>query len=247
MEASDNHKNTDLINIGEGKNMTELVNSMVHDFNNLLSIIAGLTQLTIMKTKEVETASNLKIINYTILDCKIALDKMCGYIIGSCSMEKDFHSIDEIVFSSLDMIRYRTNNDLTIGVDNINLDVELNSKEVLYCNKYEIRQVFLNIMVNAIHAMEDKGGVLTIRTYNKDDSIIIVVEDTGTGIEEEDLDNLFVPYYTTKGKKGTGLGLNIAQTIVENHSGSIRVCSQVSKGTKVVLTFPQISNVNVYE
>lgn len=247
MEISEKHNNTDLMDISETQNMVELFNGMAHDFNNLLTIISGLTQLSIMKTKEVETASNLKVINYTVLDCKIALDKIRGYIIGSYNMKKDLHLIDEIVFSALDMIRYRTSNDISINANNIGLDVELNSKEILYCNKYEMRQVLLNIMVNSIHAMEDKGGLLSVRTYDTDDSIIITIEDTGMGIEEEELDKIFELYYSTKGKKGTGLGLNIVKTIVENHLGTITISSEVSKGTKVVLTFPQISNIDAYE
>lgn len=247
MEISEKHNNTDLMDISETQNMVELFNGMAHDFNNLLTIISGLTQLSIMKTKEVETASNLKVINYTVLDCKIALDKIRGYIIGSYNMKKDLHLIDEIVFSALDMIRYRTSNDISINANNIGLDVELNSKEILYCNKYEMRQVLLNIMVNSIHAMEDKGGLLSVRTYDTDDSIIIEIEDTGMGIEEEELDKIFELYYSTKGKKGTGLGLNIVKTIVENHLGTITISSEVSKDTKVVLTFPQISNIDAYE
>lgn len=243
MEVVKKHNNTDLIDIEQTQNTTDLINSMVHDFTNLLTTISGLTQLSIMKTREVETASNLKVINYTILDCKIALDKIYGCVIGCTKSEKNFNSIDEIVFSSLDMIRYRTDNVLNIGEDNISLDVELNSKEILYCNKYEIRQVLINIMVNGIHAMDGYGGILKVRTYNVDDDIVITIEDTGMGIEEEDLNKIFGSYYTTKGKNGTGLGLKIVKTIVEDHLGNITVNSEVSKGSKFVIKFPKVSNI----
>ncbi|WFA06187.1 ATP-binding protein [Bacillus sp. HSf4] len=101
----------------------------------------------------------------------------------------------------------------------------------------ELKQVFLNILKNAIEAMEDVQGVISIRSYREKDSVFIIFEDQGKGISKEVLEKLGEPFYTTK-EKGTGLGLMVTFKIIENHGGSIRFESEEGKGTKVKLKLP---------
>ncbi|MEW6093088.1 MAG: ATP-binding protein [Chloroflexota bacterium] len=90
----------------------------------------------------------------------------------------------------------------------------------------ELNQVWTNIIDNAIDAMEGKGE-LTLRTFSKDSKVIVEIGDTGCGIPAEIQERIFEPFYTTKPPgKGTGLGLHIAYTIVNNHYGQIRVTSK---------------------
>jgi len=91
-----------------------------------------------------------------------------------------------------------------------------------------MRQAILNLVLNAIQAME-RGGILTIVSVMRGDMIEVTVADTGIGISEENRKKLFSPFYTTK-KYGTGLGLAIAYRIVENHHGTIEVESEPRKG-----------------
>ncbi len=113
-------------------------------------------------------------------------------------------------------------------------------------NKEELKQVFMNIIINAIHAMPD-GGDLTISVKvsgESSDLMEISFRDTGCGIPEENLANLFNPFFTTK-ESGTGLGLAISQRIVKEHNGTIEVESQVGKGTTFTVKLPtehQIEN-----
>jgi PAS domain S-box-containing protein len=100
----------------------------------------------------------------------------------------------------------------------------------------QIRQVVWNIALNGLQAMPD-GGVLTMRSVNSGDHVKIEVIDSGKGIKEDDLKRIFEPFYTTKGE-GTGLGLSIATKIVQAHSGTIDVESEVGRGTKVTLSLP---------
>jgi len=93
----------------------------------------------------------------------------------------------------------------------------------------ELNQVWTNIMDNAIDAMEGKGE-LTVRTYIDDGQVIVEIEDTGGGIQSKIQDRIFEPFFTTKPPgKGTGLGLHIAYTIVNNHHGQITVKSKPGK------------------
>lgn len=98
-------------------------------------------------------------------------------------------------------------------------------------DKEQIKIALLNLLVNAIEAMEPGKGILELRTENKNNKCMVTIADNGTGMAEEDLSKLFEPYFTSK-PKGTGLGLTHTQSIILNHKGSIQVSSEKGKGTK---------------
>lgn len=100
----------------------------------------------------------------------------------------------------------------------------------------QIRQVFMNLFNNAAEAMLG-GGNLNIDVCKKNDFVIIKIADSGVGIEKNNLAKLFVPFFTTK-LKGIGLGLTIAQEIIENHSGEITVESKLGRGTSFTIRLP---------
>lgn len=102
----------------------------------------------------------------------------------------------------------------------------------------QLHQVLVNLVVNAIQAMPH-GGTLTIQTCAEGDRILLVVEDTGTGMTQETMKQLFIPFFTTKAiGQGTGLGLSVAHGIVTSHGGTIRAESQVGKGSRFVVVLP---------
>ena len=103
----------------------------------------------------------------------------------------------------------------------------------------QIEQVFLNILINAWHAMPD-GGTLTISARETQDAeVLITFQDTGTGMPAATLEKAFAPFYSTKGEKGTGLGLAICKQILDHHRGSIRLDSTPDVGTTVRITLKQ--------
>jgi two-component system NtrC family sensor kinase len=104
----------------------------------------------------------------------------------------------------------------------------------------QLKQVFMNIILNAQEAMPDRG-VLTVRTTLSEDRRMVEVRftDTGHGIHKEDLPRLFDPFFTTKGKtKGTGLGLSVSLGIVTRHGGSIEVSSTLGQGATFTVKLP---------
>jgi two-component system NtrC family sensor kinase len=109
----------------------------------------------------------------------------------------------------------------------------------LDCDPAQLRQVFLNLIVNAVEAMP-QGGTLTVHTHKgPGETVTVEVRDTGNGIPHEDLGKLFTPFFTTKPiGKGTGLGLAIAYGIIKMHRGQISVRSQVGKGTTFIINLP---------
>lgn len=111
-------------------------------------------------------------------------------------------------------------------------------------NRVRLVQLFLNLIVNAGHALRDVSGrekKIVLRTRRSGDAVLVEVEDTGAGIPDEIQNKLFQPFFTTKAEGiGTGLGLSVCRNIAEGHRGSIRVASRPGKGTTFFLDFPAI-------
>lgn len=108
-------------------------------------------------------------------------------------------------------------------------------------NPDELLHVFVNLITNAVHAMEQVGGTLTIETHVLDGQVGIRISDTGSGIAPDKIPEIFEPFFTTKAPgKGTGLGLYNVKNIVNKMHGVIAVDSQIDTGTTFTLTFPTI-------
>jgi two-component system NtrC family sensor kinase len=103
----------------------------------------------------------------------------------------------------------------------------------------QLRQAFVNVVMNACEAMQPKGGRILIESRTLDDGRTVEVEirDTGPGIAPEHLQKIFDPFFTTK-ERGTGLGLSVVYGIVERHEGRIEIHSEVGKGTRVAIRIP---------
>jgi two-component system NtrC family sensor kinase len=110
---------------------------------------------------------------------------------------------------------------------------------LVWCNMGQLNQVFLNILVNAAHAITEQGEI-RVETRVEEEVVIISISDTGSGIAPENLKRIFDPFFTTKEVgKGTGLGLAIAYDIITNkHGGRIEVTSEIGKGTTFTVTLP---------
>ncbi len=105
-------------------------------------------------------------------------------------------------------------------------------------NESTLHQVFLNILTNAIQAI-DSVGVITIKTKNDKEYVSVSISDSGKGVKKEDLPYIFDPFFTTKDPgKGTGLGLSIVQRIIKEHNGSINCKSKVNHGTEFIVNLP---------
>ncbi|MFH1625454.1 MAG: PAS domain S-box protein, partial [Pseudomonadota bacterium] len=111
------------------------------------------------------------------------------------------------------------------------------------CYPQQLNQVFMNVLVNAAHAIE-KQGEISVKTYCDNGCVCIQISDTGCGIPAENIPKLFDPFFTTKEVgKGTGLGLSMAYGIVQKHGGRIRVESTVGKGSTFTIELPTEGNV----
>jgi two-component system sensor histidine kinase HydH len=148
-------------------------------------------------------------------------------------LNKKKASIHEVITYSLKMVQKQAE-DKGVTI-NTNLSPEIRDVSI---DTDRISQVFLNLYLNSIEAMEH-GGTLRIDSSMDEESsrITIVISDTGVGIKREDLVHVFDPYFTTK-QSGTGLGLAIVHRIIEAHGGEVRLESEPGKGTTVSIILP---------
>jgi two-component system NtrC family sensor kinase len=151
--------------------------------------------------------------------------------------EHVLNSMNSVIEESLLMIR----NEYKYTID---VHTELDYNDEICCNKGQIEQVLINILMNAIHAIKsqqrsDKGSI-AIRTQRSEDTFMIVISDDGPGVPEELFNRIFDPFFTTKGiGKGTGLGLSISYDIVVNkHNGHIGVANQKPTGAVFEIELP---------
>ncbi len=103
----------------------------------------------------------------------------------------------------------------------------------------KIQLAFLNIIINAVEAMEEGNGILKITMSSNEDEHIVKIQDNGSGISEENLQRLFEPYFTSK-RNGMGLGLASTLNIIQSHNAHIDVNSQVDIGTSFIIGFKKI-------
>jgi C4-dicarboxylate-specific signal transduction histidine kinase len=101
----------------------------------------------------------------------------------------------------------------------------------------QVEQVLINLIKNAVDALSNKkNGIIQLKAFNSDEDTIIQVEDNGSGISEDIIEDIFVPFYTTK-ESGSGIGLSLSKQIMQNHNGTISVNSVPNKGAKFTLKF----------
>lgn len=154
---------------------------------------------------------------------------------------KDFSHVDEAEWQSMDLHK-GLDSTLNIVHNEIKYKAkiikEYQNLPLVECQASQLNQVFMNLLVNAAHAIEDRG-IITVRTAAHGDWVSIEVADTGKGIPAENIKRIFDPFFTTKPVgKGTGLGLSLSYGIVNKHGGRIEVESETGKGTNFKVWLP---------
>jgi signal transduction histidine kinase len=147
------------------------------------------------------------------------------------SKDMEFVNIHDVIHSVLNIVW----NEIKYKAD---LKQEYTEIPLIKGNPQRLGQVFINLLINAAQAIEDKG-MIAIKTFQKNAHVCVEISDTGQGIAEENINKIFDPFFTTKPiGQGTGLGLSISYDIVKKYGGEIDVQSQVGQGTTFTVMFP---------
>jgi signal transduction histidine kinase len=146
-------------------------------------------------------------------------------------------AIQELVEETLRL----ASNQIKLGRIKVRREVESELPPVVGDGQ-QLKQVFLNLVLNAVDAMSE-GGTLTVSvsTTTRHEFVSLEISDTGVGIPDHQMDDIFNPFFTTKAKaKGTGLGLAVSQNIIKEHGGDIRVRSRVGRGSTFTVLLPAV-------
>ena len=214
--------------------MGTLTSGIAHEFNNLLTPIMGYSMLTLEQLPlELEDLyDNVLEIYNSSRKAKEITSQLSQFSRKNTGESREYLSPNLLIQSVLKVAMPACPEAVSVKQEH----EEISAK--VYCNQTQLSQLFLNLIINAFHAMPD-GGELSISTAMEQDEIIITVKDEGCGISETVLPHIFEPFFTTKeGGKGSGLGLAIAQQIVEDHQGHIEVHSKENEGTAFTVRLP---------
>ncbi|HHT9112819.1 MAG TPA: response regulator, partial [Candidatus Wunengus sp. YC65] len=212
----------------------ELATGVAHNFNNLLSGILGHTQMLLSKSLDEATRERLQIIEKLVLDGSEVVKRIQEFT--RLRTTKDFSAVNikDIINDVVRMTESKWS-----SIPKITLRVDTDSMEIpiVEGNASELREVFIDILFNAVDAMP-KGGELTIQAKSGGKSVFVTFYDTGEGMSEETKKRVFDPFFTTKGLKGVGLGMSVAYGIISRHNGQIIIDSELGVGAAVTVQLP---------
>ncbi|MGA7146196.1 MAG: ATP-binding protein [Desulfobacterales bacterium] len=233
-----------------------LAGGIAHDFNNILGIIIGNAELALNNIpRENKAQSNLEEIRTASLRARDVVKQLLSFA-RKTDLEKKPIIIAPIIKETLKLLRSSVPTSIDIR-QNISKDID-----TIMADPTQIHQIILNLCTNAVHAMPD-GGIIEVALKNMelDEAMAaryadlkpglyvnLIVNDTGHGIPEEEMDRIFDPYFTTKEVgKGTGMGLAFVHGIVKSHEGWLSVESEPGKGTIFSIFFPAVEKEAVIE
>jgi len=215
----------------------ELAAGVAHEINEPLGSILGFAQLA-GKYPEVpdQVKRDLEKIVNSSLHAREIVKKLMVFS-RQVSVEKKQVSLNQIVEDSVYYFKSRC---LKEGID-LDISLEPDMPEII-ADPIQINQVIVNIVVNAMQAMPN-GGLLNLQTRFSNNTIMLIIKDTGQGMNKDVLQEIFHPFYTTKGaEEGLGLGLSVVDGIIKSHNGEIEVKSEPGKGTEFIIKLPIITS-----
>jgi signal transduction histidine kinase len=220
-----------------------MATGIAHDFNNALMMIMGFSAAF-------KNESEILLDPARSLECfqtiQNAASDATSIVQRLVEFSRPYHNhdeprclvdINEIIDSIIHMTRPKWDSAAKTNGAKIEVVKHLEAIPPIFASATELREVFVNLIFNAVDAMP-QGGCVTISTEAQDENVVIHVEDTGTGMSETTRQRCMEPFYTTKGTKGTGLGLAIIYGIVKRHQGSIRILSNSGSGTRFSIALP---------
>jgi len=231
------------------KSLGELAGGVAHDFNNTLASILGRVQLLQAqfesplgeqeKRKSMrDLKAGLKIVERAAIDGSETVRRIQEF-----SRRRDddrlFTKVDinELVLNALEFTQMRWKNEAESKGIRINIQKELSPLLPVNGSASELREVFSNLINNALDAIPD-GGEIKVKTFKDNSHVVLEFNDTGSGIPKEIKDRIFDPFFTTKDIQSTGLGLSVSCGIINRHHGTIAVDSAEGKGSTFTIKLP---------
>jgi GAF domain-containing protein/ActR/RegA family two-component response regulator/anti-sigma regulatory factor (Ser/Thr protein kinase) len=215
----------------------EMASGVAHDFNNLLAVILGRVQLLQMHVKDADVLRGLTMIERAAADAAHTVRRIQEFT--RTRRTRVFEPVDvrQIVREAVELTKGRWKDEAQVRGVAYAVTTDFVDVPAVAGEAAELREVFTNLLLNAVDAMPAGGGVqLTVRPDG--DGVTVSVHDTGPGMAAEVRERVFEPFFTTKGPRSTGLGLSVAYGIVKRHGGRIDVESVEGHGATFTITLP---------
>lgn len=215
----------------------QLASGVAHDFNNSLAAILGRAQLIRRQTQDEAVVRNLEIIQTAAEDAAATVRRIQTFARKSPAKEFELLDVTGLLNDAIEITRTRWQNEARLRGLDYEVTLSAEREQFTFGSASELREVFVNLIVNAVDAMP-KGGKLEINCAATDGRLRLQFADNGMGMPEDVRQKIFDPFFSTKGAHGTGLGLSVSYSIIERHEGSIRVSSEVDAGTVFTIDLP---------
>lgn len=218
-----------------------LAAGVAHEINNPLTGVLTYSSFLLKRNgANNEMKEDLEVIVRETKRCREIVKGLLDFA-RQVPAKKSSVNINEVIEQSLSILENQ------LHLKNVRVHKKLaGSLPELAADANQMQQVLINLLVNAIDALSDEDGEISVSTglhkTNGDKQVQIKIKDTGSGIPQENLNKIFDPFYTTKGQKGTGLGLAVVWGIIEKHGGRIDVESEIGKGTTFIIHLPVVQH-----
>ena len=215
----------------------QLASGVAHNFNNSLTAVIGYTQMALNKIRDPVLTRHLKTVETAALDAAKMVQRIQNFARQRQDEAMAPSDLNQILRDALDLTRSRWRDDAR--ADGLEYDVLFRptDRAIISCDQSAMREVFVNLIINALDAMP-RGGRLTITTATENDAAIMTFSDTGCGMTDEIQQRIFEPFFTTKGTRGYGMGLSVTYGIIERHGGEIHVLSEPGEGSTFTIRLP---------
>ncbi|GAB7026710.1 sensor histidine kinase [Geotalea toluenoxydans] len=212
----------------------KLSTGLVHELNSPLSVIVSAAQMILREEQLPDFVKEMvERIGMEAQRLSFFTRSLLSFARSDADVDTEA-DVNLVLQEVMDFLRYEARKDSIMVIEEKDFDLP-----PIAADANKLKQVFINLIMNAFQAMED-GGTLLLKTYAADGPFVAVeLADTGKGIPVGAIDHIFEPFFTTKAaNEGTGLGLYITRHIIERLGGKIQVRSVVNEGTTFTLLFP---------
>lgn len=221
----------------------ELSSGVAHDFNNLLASILGHVQLLLAENHDPGLEEGLRAIELAALDGTATVRRLQGFARSSRSTPNSAVNVNQIVEESLALTRPLWRDEAQSRGVVITIHTDLTPLPSIIGDAPALRELVINLILNALDAMPE-GGTITLRTALAppqrlgEAAVLLEVSDTGVGIDPSIQEQIFAPFFSTKGTRGTGMGLAIVRSVVQQHQGRIELESAPGAGACFRILLP---------
>jgi signal transduction histidine kinase len=215
----------------------EMAAGVAHDFNNLLAVVVGRADLLLDKVREPEISKNVEIIRQAAWDGAQTVRRIQEFSRTRQTRPGGRVDIPELLREVIELTRGQWKDKAQSRGLSYEVLVEGGPVPQVAGSSAELREVFMNLVINALDAMPG-GGRFVFRVSSDTETVTIAAEDTGCGMSDEVRRRVLEPFFTTKGSRGTGLGLSVSWGIVKRHGGTIDIESSLGGGSTFVVRLP---------